>query len=309
MDAADRIHRFIRETRVVRSDWLSDQTGADVWFKCENLQHTGSFKFRGAVNKLLSLTADERSTGVVAASTGNHGAAVARAMSLLQTPGVIFVPKNAVPTKLEAIQGYGAEIRKEGDDCVVAEAVARGYAAENKMTYVSPYNDPEVVAGQGTGGVGLRCLFPDLKAVFVALGGGGLISGIASALKGENGKTMVIACSPENSPVMHRSVEAGRILELDSKPTLSDGTAGGVEDGSITFELCQKLVDDYVLLAEDEIAASLRMFMQKEEMTIEGSAAVAIAGFMKQSDRWAEKQVVIVLCGGNISPETLESVQ
>ncbi len=309
MDAAERIDSFIHKTPAVRSDWLSDQTRTDVWFKCENLQYTGSFKFRGAMNKLLSLTIDERSTGVVAASTGNHGAAVARAMSLLQTPGVIFVPENAVPTKLEAIQSYGVEIRKEGDDCVVAEAAARDFAYENKMAYVSPYNDPDIVAGQGTVGVELCSRFPDLNAVFVSLGGGGLISGIAGALKGEKGKTTVIACSPNNSPVMHKSVEAGKILELDSKPTLSDGTAGGVEKGAITFELCRELVDDYVLLTENEIAASLRTFMEKEKMTIEGSAAVAIAGFLKQSERWVTKQVVIVLCGGNISPETLESVR
>jgi threonine dehydratase len=309
IDAADRIDRFVCETPVVSSEWMSDKTGADVWFKCENLQHTGSFKFRGAVNKLLSLTVDERSNGVVAASTGNHGAAVARAMSLLQTPGIIFVPENAIPTKLESIRGYGAEIRKEGDDCVIAEAAARVYSAENEMAYISPYNDPDVVAGQGTVGIELRNRLPDLNAVFVSLGGGGLISGIAGALKSENGKATIIACSPENSPVMHKSVEAGRILQLDSKPTLSDGTAGGVEDGAITFELCRELVDDYVLLAEEEIAASLRTFIEKEEMTIEGSAAVAIAGFLKQSERWAGKQVVIVLCGGNISPEILASVR
>ena len=309
LNAADRIGSFVRETPTERCDWLSEDTGAQAWFKCENLQHTGSFKFRGAMNKLLSLSDEERFAGVVAASTGNHGAAVARAASLMKTPGIIFVPESASPAKLGVIESYGAEIKEEGDDCVVAETAARRHASQHGMTYVSPYNDPDIVAGQGTVGVELLRQLPELDVVFVSLGGGGLISGIAGALKCGNGNVSVVACSPENSPVMHKSVEAGRILDLESKPTLSDGTAGGVEEGAITFELCRELVDDYVLVTEDEIAASLRTFMKNEEMTIEGSAAAAIAGFLKQSDRWAEKQVAIVLCGGNISPEVLESVQ
>ena len=306
-DAAQRINNYVLETPVEHSLWLSEETGADVWFKCENLQHTGSFKYRGAVNKLLSLSDAERSAGVVAASTGNHGAAVARAMSLLDIPGVIFVPENASPTKLKTIEQYGAEVRVAGDDCVVAEAAGRRHAEQNDMVYVSPYNDPDIVAGQGTAGVELVNQLPNIEALFISLGGGGLISGMAGAVKGEK-KVFVVACSPENSPVMHKSVEAGKILNLESKPTLSDGTAGGVEEGAITFELCQKLVDDYVLITEREIADTFGAYTKNHSMMIEGSAAVAIAGFLKQKDRWPGKQVAIVLCGANISKETMEEL-
>ena len=307
LNAAHMIKSFVRETPVEQSHWLSEETGAHVWFKCENLQHTGSFKFRGAVNKLLSLSGEERSFGVVSASTGNHGAAVAHAASLLETKCTIFVPENASPAKLKAIKAYGAKIVKEGDDCLVAETAGRLYASENGVAYVSPYNDPEIVAGQGTAGVELIKQLPDVEALFVSLGGGGLISGMAGAMKGEKNVT-VVACSPENSPVMHKSVEAGRILDMESKPTLSDGTAGGVEEGAITFELCRELVDDYVLITEREIAESFGAFMKNHNMLIEGSAAMAIAGFLKQKDRWSGKQVAIVLCGANISTKTLKEL-
>ena len=148
---------------------------------------------------------------------------------------------------------------------------------------------------------------PNMEALFISLGGGGLISGMAGAVKGEK-KVSVVACSPENSPVMHKSVEAGKILNLESKPTLSDGTAGGVEEGAITFGLCQKLVDDYVLITEREIADTFGAYTKNHSMMIEGSAAVAIAGFLKQKDRWPGKQVAIVLCGANISKETMEEL-
>ena len=307
LKAANRINGYVRETPVERSLWLSKKTGAHVWFKCENLQHTGSFKFRGAINKLLSLSAEERSSGVVAASTGNHGAAAAYAASILEAKCTIFVPKNASPTKLKAIEAYGAQIEIEGSDCLVAESAGRRYASENSMTYVPPYNDPDIVAGQGTTGLELIKQLPDIEALFVSLGGGGLISGMAGAIKGDKSIT-IVACSPENSSVMHQSVEAGRILDLESKPTLSDGTAGGVEDGTITFELCRELVDNYVLTTEREISESFRGFMHNHNMLIEGSAAVAIAGFLKQQERWSGKQVAIVLCGANISTKTLKTL-
>lgn len=307
LKAANRINIYVRETPVEHSRWLSKKTGAHVWLKCENLQHTGSFKFRGAMNKLLSLSYEERSSGVVAASTGNHGAAAAYAASLLDARCTIFVPKNASPTKLQAIEAYGAQIEKEGNDCLVAEAAGRRYASENGMAYVPPYNDPDIVAGQGTAGLELVKQLPDVEALFLSLGGGGLISGMAGAIKGNKSMT-IVACSPENSSVMHKSVEAGRILDLQSKPTLSDGTAGGVEEGAITFELCRELVDDYVLVTEHEIAESFRAFMNNHNMLIEGSAAVAIAGFLKQQERWSGKQVAIVLCGANISTKTLKAL-
>jgi threonine dehydratase len=303
--AVNRIRPYLRRTYLEPSPVYSARTGANVWFKCENLQHTGSFKARGAVNKVMWLSDAARARGVTTASTGNHGAAVAFALGQLDARGIVFVPTTADPAKVRMIEALGAEVRALGDDCVEAEAVARQYADEHGMTYISPYNDPQIVGGQGTIGAELAEQLNRIDAVFVSLGGGGLISGIAGYLKHARPGVQVIGCSPENSRVMIESVRAGAILDLPSLPTLSDGTAGGVEAGSITFDLCRELVDSYVTVTEGEIAASLRDFMGAHHMLIEGSAAVAIAAFVRRAEEFAGKNVVIVLCGANISLETL----
>ena len=306
--AEERIRPYVRETILDHSPVLSQLGGANVHCKLENLQHTGSFKYRGAMNKLLSLSGEELARGVVTASTGNHGAAVARSVSILGATGIVFVPEDSSPAKIEAIERLGAEVRYHGQDCVDAETYARQHATENGMTYVPPYNDPQVVGGQGTIGVELARQLDRVDVVYVSLGGGGLISGIAAYLKSIRRGVRVIGCSPENSQVMIRSVQAGRILDLPSLPTLSDGTAGGIETGSITFELCRELVDEYVTVTEDEIGASLRTFMQAHHMLIEGAAAVAVASYVKTRARFVGQDVVIVICGANISLETLKAV-
>jgi threonine dehydratase len=306
--AESRIRPWIRETWLEHSPYYSELTSANVYFKLENLQHTGSFKARGAMSKLRSLASEELERGVVAASTGNHGAAVAYALGKLRAPGVVFVPENASRDKVEAVQRLGAEVRYHGDDCAVAEARAREYAAENGMTYVSPYNDPQVVGGQGTVAVEMARQLDPIDAVFVSLGGGGLISGIAGYLKSVRPGVRIVGCSPENSQVMIQSVEAGEILDLPSLPTLSDGTAGGVEPGAITFDLCRALVDEYTTVTEDDIAGSLREFIQTHHMMIEGSAAVAIASLLRLRGRFAGRNVVVVLCGANIAAEKLKEL-
>ena len=302
------IRPYIRETYLEHSPFYSRMTGANVYFKLENLQHTGSFKLRGAMNKLLSLTDEEKRRGVVTASTGNHGAAFAFGLSKVGGSGVVFVPENASPTKVEAIARLGAEVRHIGNDCAETEAQARHYAETNRMTYMPPYNDLKVIGGQGTIAVELAKQLDQIDAVFVALGAGGMISGIAGFLKSKNPDAQIIGCSPQNSQVMIQSVKAGRILDLPSLPTLSDGTAGGIEPGSITLDLCRDLVDDYITVTEEEIKESLREFIQTQHMLIEGSAAVAVAAFKKQADRFAGLNVVVVICGGNISLETLKAI-
>jgi len=307
--AADaRIRPHARETYLEYSYYYRDVGGADVYFKLENLQHTGSFKARGALNRVLSLAPDDLARGVVAASTGNHGAAVAFAAGKAGARAVVFAPDNASHDKLKMVERLGVEVQTHGDDCIVAEAAARAFAGEQGMTYISPYNDPIVVGGQGSIGVELGRQLEGIDAVFVSLGGGGLISGIAAYLKSVHPDVRVIGCSPENSQVMIQSIKAGQILDLPSLPTLSDGTAGGVEKDSITFELCRALVDDYVTVTEDEIADSWREFTAAHHMMIEGAAAVAIASFMKLRARFAGKNVVVVLCGANISPETVRQL-
>ena len=306
--AANRIAPHIRETPLDRSPFFSDLTGANVFLKLENLKFTGSFKLRGAFNKLLSLTPKQRAAGCVAASSGNHGAAVAFAMVKLDTKGVIFVPEGTSTTKVEAIKRTGGDVRVFGTDGLDTEMHAREYAAETGMRYLSPYNDEDVVAGQGTCGVEIAKQLPQVDAIFVAVGGGGLISGVGSFLKSVNPTMSVIACQPAASAVMTESVKAGEILELPSQPTLSDGTAGGIEADAITFDLCRTVTDDYVVVSEDQIAEAMRQFIDAHHMLPEGAAGVALAGLRLRADSYKGKNVVVIICGGNISRETLKEV-
>ncbi len=301
VQAVARITPYVRETYLERSPHFSREYGARVFFKLENLQHTGSFKVRGAFNKLLSLSAEARRRGVVAASTGNHGISVAYCAMTLGVKGRIFVPENADPKKVEVIEKWGMPVQRYGNDIVDTEAYARAYAAQNDMVYVSPYNDLKVVGGQGTIGFELQHQAGQIAAVFVAVGGGGLMAGIAGYLKSIDPTIRMIGCSPENSAVMARSVAAGRILDIPSEPTLSDGTAGGIEPGSITFSLCCELVDEFVTVTEDEIRASIGSFIRNHHMLIEGAAAVPLAAYRKVAERFEGQKVVIVLCGANIS--------
>jgi threonine dehydratase len=303
--AAERIRPYARLTPVDPSPELSRLGGAEVWLKMEQLQTTGSFKLRGAMNRLLMLSPEERGRGVVAASSGNHGMAVSWGTRALGGKATIFCPENASPAKLQAMRDHGAEVRARGTDSGLSEIEARRYAEEQRLAYVSPYNDPGVVAGQGTVGleIGRQVDRPD--AVFVALGGGGLLSGIGLALEGMGRKTAIVACSPANSAVMHHSLAAGRIVEMESLDTLSDGTAGAVEAGAITFELCRRLAADSVLVSEDEIRAAMRLVVERHHTLVEGAAAVAVAGYLKMKERFRGRRVVIVLCGANISLERL----
>jgi threonine dehydratase len=218
------------------------------------------------------------------------------------------VPENASPVKVEMIRRYGAEVSHHGDDGVITEIHARDYAERHGLVYISPYNDEQIIAGQGTIGVELARQLDQIDAVFVAVGGGGLIGGIAGYLKAVQPGIRVIGCLPENSPVMAVSAKAGQIIEMESRPTLSDGTAGGIEPGAITFELCQELVDDYILVSEEEIKAAMRLFIETQHMLIEGAAGVAVAAYLKAQESFRQKNVVIVICGANISLETLKSI-
>jgi len=306
--AAARIAGLVRETPLDYSPTFSAATGAEVWFKLENLQYTGSFKLRGAANRLMTLTPGQRAAGCVTASSGNHGAAVAYAMQKLNIAGVIFVPEQTSSVKVDAIRSYGGDVRFFGTDGLDTELHARDYAGQNSMFYVSPYNDAEVMAGQGSCGVEIVAQLPEIDDVFIAIGGGGLISGVGSVLRRHNKRVRIIGCQPSASAVMAHSVEAGEILQLPSAPTLSDGTAGGIEPGAITFDLCKELVDDYVLIDEPEIAAAMRSFMDSQHQLIEGAAGVAIAAMLANTADLQGRKVVILVCGANISREALLSV-
>jgi threonine dehydratase len=176
------------------------------------------------------------------------------------------------------------------------------------MFYVSPYNDPQVIAGQGTCGIEIETSLPQADAVYVAVGGGGLVGGVASVLKAGNAAIRIVGCQPEASAVMAHSVEAGRILDEPSAQTLSDGTAGGIEQGAITFGLCSSLVDEFVLVSEAEIAAAMRQYIDYEHQLIEGAAGVALASMIKQGDSLGGQKVVVLVCGGNVGRDTLKRI-
>lgn len=306
--AANRIAPYVRQTPLEHSPFFSDQTGGSVWLKLENLQLTGSFKLRGAFNKLLSLTADERRRGAVAASSGNHGAAVAWAMSRLGVEGIVFVPEHTSSVKLDAIRRAGARVEYFGKDGLDTELHARQYADERGMHYLSPYNDAAVIAGQGSCGVEIAKQLDRVDAVFVAVGGGGLIGGVGAFLRSAFPRIEIVGCQPAASAVMAESVRSGTILDLPSAPTLSDGTAGGIERDSLTFELCRKLVNEFVLVSEEQIAAAMRDFIDAQHMLLEGAAGVALAGLRKKALDCRGRNVVVIICGANISRETLRKI-
>jgi threonine dehydratase len=300
--ADDAIRPHVLETPVEPWPQLSKKLKSEVFVKAENLQRTGSFKLRGATNAVRKAAATGRK--VVTASSGNHGIATADALQKLKHEGLIFLPETVAPSKLAAIRELGGDVRLVGHDSVIAERAARQWAAERKdWQYISPYNHPHVIAGQGTIGSELLRQFPAIDFVYVAVGGGGLISGIATAVKSASPSTKIIACSPVNSRVMHESVRAGRILDLESQDTLSDGTAGGVDEDSITLSYCRDLVDEWILVDEGEIARSLCAYIDDNHRLAEGSAAVAFAAMEKHAMAGGAEGApvrVAVACGANI---------
>ena len=257
---------------------------------------------------MTSMSDQEKSNGVVTASTGNHGAACSLAMSTLQIKGKIVVPENVHKNKVENILNLGGEVEYYGDDCIDAEERAQEISKTTGATYISPYNDEAIVCGQGTMGLEIWEDLKGIDAVFVSVGGGGLISGVGGYLKSMNESIQVYGVSPEKSCVMYESLKAGKQLDLPSEPTLSDGTAGGVEFGSMTFEMCKEIIDDFSIVSEEEIAKGIQIGVEKHHQLIEGAAGTAIAGFMKQKDKFKDKTVVLVMCGGNISGAVLKSI-
>jgi len=304
--AYNNIKKHIVKTPLIHSKNLSSISDSNVFLKLENFQHTGSFKLRGAMNKILNLP--DKSISVVAASSGNHGAAVAYSLRNLKMKGLVYVPENAVSSKVKLMKKYGVEIRYSGNDSLIAESSAISYAEENNLSFVSPYNDIDVISGQGTIGVEMINQMKDLDVVFITVGGGGLISGVGGYLKSINSNIKIIGCSPENSPVMKVSLNKGKIIEFDSLPTLSEGSAGGIERDSITYNFCEEFIDDFYLVSEEEIAENIKFFIANEKLLIEGAAAVSVAAFLKNKKLFKGMNVGIVICGGNIGNDTLKSI-
>jgi threonine dehydratase len=303
-----RAHTAIRPqvpvTPLEHSRPLSNALGCEVLLKAEHLQPTGTFKIRGATNKIHLLGEDGRRTGVITASTGNHGKAVARAGALAGVTVIVYVAASTARSKMEAIKALGAELVVVEGNPLDAELQARRRAAAENRPYISPYNDLDVVAGQGTLGMELIEQAPHLDAVFISVGGGGLIGGTGTALKHLRAQTRVVGVWPENSACLLKALEAGQIIDVPESPTLSDSTAGAVEPGSVTFPICQSVIDQTVTVTEPEIAAAMRSIAAAEHWIVEGAAGVALAGLVKLADAYKGQKVAVVLCGRNVALET-----
>jgi threonine dehydratase len=274
-----------------------------VLLKAEHLQPTGSFKVRGSANKIRVLGESARRTGVLTASTGNHGQGVARAGALAGVRVTVYVGAATSAQKIAAIRALGAEVVVVEGTAIDAELEARRQSGLQGKPYISPYNDLDVVAGQGTIGVELAQQAPELDAVFVSVGGGGLISGIGTALKQLSPRTRVVGVWPRNSACMLEAMKAGEIVDCAEHETLSDATAGAVEPGSVTFSICREVIDETLTVTEEEIGVALRKLAEAEHWIVEGAAAVALAGLIQTASTYRGSKVAVVLCGRNIALE------
>ncbi len=299
---------LIRHTPLEYARFLSQQYGCEIYLKLENFQVTGSFKIRGAANFVLSLAEEGNIGSVIAASSGNHGVALAHTLDHLKASGRICLPENVSPSKLAVLRSYNVEILFHGTDVGETEAFSRDLAEKEGGTIVPPYNHPAIVAGQGTIGCELTEGLKNIDAVFVPVGGGGLISGIAAWMKTRASATQIVACQPENSAVMYHSIKAGKIVDIASLPTWADGTAGGIEADAITFPIVQECVDDFVLVSEEDIRAAILYMIEHHQMMVEGAAALSLAAFLKTADQYRRKTVVLIISGTRLTTEALRKL-
>ena len=313
--AADQLIKAVkggaRETPLDQSGIFSERTGAEFLLKCEHLQRTGSFKMRGAMNKVLCLTEAEREGGIITASSGNHGIATTQAARVGGVEATIYLPETVSPQKHAAMTRLGTKTILVPGNGVEAERSARAAAEQEGKIYVSPYADLDIIAGQGTVGLELaeqsRAQNLDLAAVYVCVGGGGLIGGIGAYLKAHMPGADIIGCWPANAPAMHLCLEQGTIHDTPETPTLSDGSAGGIEAGAITFPLCRDVIDRHLLISETEIAGAMADLSGAENFIIEGAAGVALAAALKTAGDYQGRAIAVVLCGRNIALDTFQS--
>jgi threonine dehydratase len=295
---------YAKQTPLMHSRFLSELCSTDVFLKLENQQLTNSFKIRGVINKLLSLSAEEKARGVVTASAGNHGQAVAYGAQKLGFQAKIVVPKHAPQVKVEGIKQFGAELLPYGETYDEAERKAKELAAQEGKLYISPYNDERIAAGHGTVGLEILKELPSVDVVIVPVGGGGLIGGIAIAVKSQKPTVRVIGVQSTASPVMYESLKAGRIVPAHrhERYTIAEGLVGALEKGSITFSIAQQYVDEVSLVREELIRQAVYLLWKNEKEVVEGSGAAGVALLLENKDSFAGQTVSVVISGGNIDP-------
>jgi threonine dehydratase len=305
--ARRRLRDAIVQTPCAYSQTLSELTGARCFVKLENLQMTGSFKERGAANLLLQLTPDERRRGVIAASAGNHGLAVAFHAARLGIPATIVMPEYAPLIKVTNARRYGAEVVLHGSNFEEAYERARAVEAERGLVFVHPFDDPRVVAGQATLGLEVLEQLPEVEALIVPVGGGGLIGGVALAVKSARPDVQVIGVQSAALPAMSRSLDAGERVRVDAAPTIADGIAVR-QVGALTYELAHAWVDRVVTVDEEELSNAVLLLLEIEKTVVEGAGAAPLAALLNRPLGLERRSVALVLSGGNIDVTMLSRI-
>ncbi len=300
--AYERIKDDIVRTPLEYSGPLSRLCGARVFIKWETDQITGSFKFRGALNKIRGLSAAEKRAGLIAASTGNHGLGVVRAAALEKAGVVIYLPRTAAPAKIAKLRDAGAVVEIRGSTCERAEIAARRDSVRSGKVYISPYNDIDVVAGQGTIGLEILEDCPAATDVFVPVGGGGLIAGIGAAIKIRRSDVRIVGVEPAASAFMKASLRAGKIVSINEGPTAADAVAGGIEPGSVTLGLCREYVDEMKTVGEDRLKQAMFLYGRWHHRLVEGAGGLALAACLKQKRKDRNRTSVLIASGGTIDP-------
>ena len=305
-EAAKRLKGIIRPTVMLNAGWLERQIGSPVSLKPENLQRAGSFKIRGAYNLMSQLSDADRKKGVIAASAGNHAQGVALAAQLLGIKSTVYMPVGASITKVMATKGYGADVKFIGDRLDVAIAAAKEASEQNGSFFISPFDHPHIVAGQGTVGLEILEQMPDVKTVLVCTGGGGLLAGTAMAIKEQNPKVKVIGVQAANAAAYPNSLKEGKPIALESMNTIADGIAVG-KPGGIPFAIIQDYVDDVITVTESQLSVAILQTLERGKLLVEPGGAAAAAAFIANPKAF-EGPVAIVLSGGNMDPLLLERI-
>jgi len=306
-DARKAIAPFIKCTPLVQSQFLTTFCGCPLFLKLENLQITSSFKPRGVFNKLLHLSAEEQTKGIITASAGNHGQAVAFAAQKLNYYARVVVPRITPKVKIDGIKKYGADLVLFGENYDEAERKAKALARKDGCAYISPYNDELIIAGHGTIGLEILEALPNVEAVMVPLGGGGLISGISIAIKSIRSDVQMIGVQSKASPIMYESLKAGKIVNVQKAgKSVAEGLSGNV--GPITFKIVQKYVDCVVLVEEETLRHAVYLIWAHDKQVVEGSGAAAVAPVIENKPLFKDKRVVSVVTGGNIDSDLFQSI-
>jgi len=305
MEARERLNTVITKTKLIHSSIFSNETGNEVYIKPENLQRTGAFKIRGAYNKIAKLTEEEKKRGVIAASAGNHAQGVALAAQKLGIKAVIVMPKHTPLIKVEATRRYGAEVILTGEVYDEAYEYAKKLQEKEGYTFVHPFNDEDVIEGQGTIALEVLEELPDADIILVPIGGGGLISGIASAAKLKNPLIKIIGVEPEGAASALEARKSHHVVELDEANTIADGTAVK-KIGDITFDYIEKYVDDIVTVSDYELMAAFLVLVEKHKIVAENSGILAVAGLKKLNV--TGKKIISIISGGNIDVLTISSM-